>query len=141
MPKCRNCQKTISSRDRDICPYCGIANPIEEGYKTQDITQFIDPVTGEYKLYESKKRSLAVLFSCLLGPFGVAFFYLERKLWAVLSIVLTLILVGVGVVLALFVHPLLVLIPIILDYIIHIVYGIYLASSHAAKDGNGEFLR
>ena len=144
MPKCRNCNKTISKQDFDICPYCGIDHPIESGYKTQDVTQFIDPVTGEYDLYVSKSRKVAVLLSALLGFSGAAFFYLKMRKWAIISLLVTLILVG-GVGSLLFFlawpHPLAYILPFLVSYLPHIGFAVYLGISHSAKDGEGEFLR
>lgn len=144
MPKCRNCNKTISKQDFDICPYCGTPHPIESGYKTQDVTQFIDPVTGEYELYTSKSRLVAVLLEAFLGLFGAGFFYLGRKKWALISLIVTLVLVGgVGSLIYFLAWPsfLAYLIFIIVSYLPHWGYAFYLGLSHSAKDGQGEFLR
>ena len=141
MPKCRNCQKTISKQDQDLCPYCGTPHPVDPDYKTQDITEFIDPLTGEYKLYESKRKSLALLLSCLAGPFGACFFYLNKKIAGIISLIVTILMITAGVLLTVYVYPLSILFFILADYLFHIIYGLYLGLSHAAKDGNGEFLR
>lgn len=141
MPTCRNCKKTISKQDRDLCPYCGIPHPVDKDYKTQDITEFIDPISGEYKLYESKKRKTAVILSIFLGVFGASFFYLKKNLAGIISLVVSLILLAIGITLSVLVWPCSVIFFILVDYLVHIGYGIYLAKNHSAKDGNGEFLR
>ncbi len=140
MPKCKYCDRTISKQDYDLCPYCGGVNPIDPDYKTQNITQVI--LTKEnQELYRSKSKKAAVLFSCLLGPFGAAFFYLKETKKAIICLSITLLLLLAGALLTAFVWVYSIIIPIVLLYIVYNIYGIYIAKSHVFKDGEGEYLR
>lgn len=140
MPKCRYCDKTISKQDYDICPYCGGTNPISPDYKTQNITQVI-LTKGNEELYRSKSKKTAVLLSCLLGPFGVAFFYIKEKKKGIICLIVSLLLLIGGALLSAFVWAYSVIIPFVLLYIFHIAFGIYIKQSHVFKDGEGEYLR
>lgn len=139
MPKCKYCDKTISKDDYDLCPYCGGKNPIDPDYKTQNITQVI-LTKGNQDLYKSKKKKTAVLLSCLLGPFGATFFYIKEMKKAIICLVTTLILLAVGIVLSVLVWPYTVIFPIVILWAAHISYGVYIAKSHAFRDGEGEYL-
>jgi len=93
MPVCKYCGLKITNQDFDICPHCGEKDPIDAKYKTKDITSFVDPVTGE-ALYKSKTKKKAGLFEMFLGSFGVCSFYLGYKMKGIVSILVTLIIVG-----------------------------------------------
>jgi hypothetical protein len=146
MPTCRNCHREISNYDKDICPYCGTEHPIDEGYKTKDITQFVDPVTGDYKLYKSKSKKAFVLLTVFLGVFGVGYFYIGKKKAAIISLVSTVAwTAALGSLLFFLAEPLHnalgYLIPFFVAYIFFVVYGLVISRSDSLRDGNGEFLR
>lgn len=144
MPQCRNCHREISKFDKDICPYCGCERPIDDNYKTKDMTQFVDPVTGNYKLYKSKNRKTAGLLGIFLGAFGAPQFYLgfrKNALIILASSVLSIALVG----------SLLFFFASFSFYGYLATYGVFFLtyalasiryfSSDTLKDANGEFLR
>jgi hypothetical protein len=54
-------------------------HPIDENYKTKDMTQFVDPVSGNYQLYKSKTKKTAALLAIFLGWTGAHFFYLASR--------------------------------------------------------------
>jgi TM2 domain-containing membrane protein YozV len=145
MPKCRYCHKEISALlDKDVCPYCGIKNPIEDNYKTKDMTAFVDPVTGNYKLYKSKSKRLTGLLCLTLGYFGVHNFYLRFFKKALLDIAITLVAVGGIGSLLFFLTPLGVwgyLIPFFAVWLGFVGLSVYFYKKDSLKDGNGEFLR
>ena len=140
MPKCRFCDKTISNQDYDICPFCGEKNPISSDYKTQNITQVI-LTKGNEELYKSKSKKTAVLLSCLLGPFGAAFFYIKETKKGIICLIVSLLLLIAGALLSAFVWAYSIIIPFVLLYLFHISFGIYIRQSHVFKDGEGEYLR
>lgn len=145
MPTCRNCHKEISAFDKDVCPYCGTPHPIDDNYKTKDMTQFVDPVTGNYKLYKSKTRKAAGLLCLFMGFSGAQYFYLEELKRGILSLVITILLIG-GVGSALFfLTPLssawAYLIPFFADWLFYICYSFVFFFKDSIVDGNGEFLR
>ena len=144
MPYCKNCHREISRFDSDICPYCGTRNPIDENYKTQDVTQHIDPVKGEYKLYRSKSRKTYGLLCTLLGYFGIHEFYLGFAKKAVWELVITLLLVGgVGSLLYFLAWKnwMIYLFLFLAVWIFYAVLGLLYAKKDTLKDAKGEFLR
>lgn len=144
MPTCRNCHKEISSFDKDVCPYCGTPHPIDDNYHTRDMTGFVDPVTGNYKLYKSKSKKQAGLLCLLAGYTGAHFFYLEKVKYGIISLVATIILVA-GLGSALFFtcwkSPLAFLVPFFADWLFYIGLSFFYFFKDSIKDGNGEFLR
>jgi TM2 domain-containing membrane protein YozV len=146
MPTCRYCHKEISAFDKDVCPYCGEPHPIDENYKTKDMTQFVDPVTGNYKLYKSKTRKTAGLLCLFLGWSGAQYFYLEELKRGIIAIVVTLLVTG-GLGAALFFlvpvlhNALAFVIPFAANWLFYIGWSFVFFFKDSLKDGNGEFLR
>jgi TM2 domain. len=146
MPSCRNCHKEISAFDKDVCPFCGTPHPIDENYKTKDMTQFVDPVTGNYQLYKSKTHKAAGLLCLFLGFAGAHYFYLEEPKKGIASLLATLLLVG-GIGCGLFfLVPLLsnalaFVLPFAAIWLYYVVFSLFLFFKDSLKDGNGEFLR
>lgn len=96
MPICKNCHRSITRFDEDVCPYCGTENPIEDGYVTKDVTSFVDPLASDYKLYKSKSRKKAALLCLFAGMFGAHNFYLGFQKAAIIELIVSLILIGGG---------------------------------------------
>ncbi len=146
MPICKNCHHSISSFDKDICPYCGESNPIDEGYETKDMTQFVDPVSGDYKLYKSKSRKVSAFLCLFLGYLGAHSFYLGFHKRGIIEAAITLLAVGgIGSILAFALEG---KIPFYLPYIIlfaalfivYAVLSIRYFHKDSLKDSRGEFL-
>lgn len=81
MLKCKNCNKPLTKFDKDLCPYCGTRNPIDEtSTETVDVTQFIDNVQEikENKAYKRMSRKVYVILLMTLGIFSAHLFYLKR---------------------------------------------------------------
>lgn len=145
MPECKNCHREISKFDSDVCPFCGTPHPIDDNYKTKDMTSFVDPITGNYKLYRSKSRKAAFALCLSLGWAGAHFFYLGFLKKGLISIVVSLLIIaGVGLPLFFFL-PLLsfwsFVIAFGLCWIIYLPLAIKYLFSDSYKDANGEFLR
>ncbi len=147
MPICKRCHHSISSFDKDLCPYCGEENPIDEGYETKDMTQFINPVSGDYKLLKSKSRLTCALLCLFLGSFGAHSFYLGFKKRGLIELIATLIFIAaIG---SIFAFAIKLSIQTGLSYLIAfgIVFLIYAGISikyfvkDSLKDAHGEFLR
>ncbi len=94
MPTCKNCHREISVFDADVCPYCGTAHPIDENYKTKDLTGFVKTMNGPYKLYKSKSKKTAGFLCVFLGLLGAQEFYLGFWKRGLLAILGTALLVG-----------------------------------------------
>jgi hypothetical protein len=145
MPQCKNCHREISNFDTDICPYCGTPHPIDDNYKTMDMTSHIDPVTGKYELYKSKSKTTAGLLCLFLGIFGAPYFYIKFPKKGLLAILATILVVGgSGSFLYFFeVLPIYLafLTPLGVMWVYWAVYSVYFFRKDSLKDGNGEFLR
>ena len=146
MPYCRHCHQEISKFDTDICPRCGGARPIAQGYKTMDVTRNFATVSGEqYSMPKTRSQKTFSLLCMLLGYFGVHEFYIYRKSRAIAIIFITLAFVGGVGSLLFFLTPLhnvlAYLLPFLVLWVIYIVLGIFYRKVEAPKDGKGEFLR
>lgn len=144
MPKCRNCGRTLRRFDSDICPYCGERDPFDKNYQTKDMTSFVKPISGVDDLPKSKKRSVAGLLCLFLGIFGAHFFYLGYKKNGLISILTTLILAlggGLALGLAFPQHLFLAFLPLIIVYLIYIIFSFRFFLSTDVKDAHGEYLR
>lgn len=143
MPTCKNCHRNISKFDSDVCPYCGEKDPIESSYKTKDVTQFVDPLSGEYELYKSKSKKTMVILMMTLGLFGVPYFYIGKKKEGFIALFSSLVIIG-GVGCLLFFTCLsnawAFLIPFFALYLLYLILGFVLKGNDSLKDNNGEFL-
>ena len=145
MPKCRYCHEQISRLDKDICPFCGGKKPLEGvDDSTIDITKAFDPVElkKQHLLPKSKKIAAVLCFIC--GIFGLDEFYISRPKHALITLVITLLLIG-GVGSILFFCALKnvfgYLIPYFTCETYFILKGVYFLLSPTIKDGRGEFLK
>lgn len=146
MPICKNCHRTISKFDNDMCPYCGTANPIEDNYKTNDVTSFIQASGTKETLYKSKSSKMSGLLCAFLGYFGVHNFYLGFKKKAIIELLISLVaIVGIGITLFLLVEPLknilAFLIPFALVWLVYIVRSFHYFNNDSLVDSTGELLR
>jgi len=146
MPICKNCHHSISSFDKDVCPYCGENNPIDENYETKDMTQFVDPVSGDYKLYKSKSRKASAFLCLFLGYFGAHSFYLGfYRRGAIEAIASLLIIGGIGSLLGFllqgkmpFYLPHIILFAVL--FLVYAILSIRYFHKDSLKDSRGEFL-
>jgi TM2 domain-containing membrane protein YozV len=144
MPQCKNCHREITKFDNDVCPYCGTPHPIDENYKTKDMTQFVDPVTGNYQLYKSKSKKTAALLAIFLGWTGAHFFYLGYKRNGWIALLASLVLIGGGGSLLFFFSGLGwlgYLTAFLVAWIVYPPLAVRYLKSDTYKDANGEFLR
>ncbi len=146
MPICKNCHRTISKFDKDMCPYCGAENPIEDNYQTKDVTSFIKATSSENKLYKSKSKKLTGFLCAFLGSLGIHNFYLGYVKKAVIELLVTLVLVGgIGTLLFMFVAPLknasAYLLPFGVVFLFYFFASIHYFKNDSLVDSNGVFLR
>ena len=144
MPRCKYCHSEITKFDTDICPKCGERNPIDDNYRTMDITQHIDPQTGDFKLYKSKSKKLTLFLTALLGPLGIDEFYRGFTGRGVSNLLLTIAVVGgLGTCFMLLnitqYWIYFALYSVI--WLLHIVRAIFMSKNDSLKDARGEFLR
>ena len=66
MPNCRNCGARLSKFDTDLCPVCGIKNPLEgTSSETVEITSQIDlsEMKEGQKVLRRRKKFIAYFFT------------------------------------------------------------------------------
>jgi hypothetical protein len=145
MPQCKNCHREISKFDNDICPYCGYPHPIDDNYKTKDMTQFVDPVTGNYQLYKSKKRNVAFFLTLLLGFSGAGDFYLGYRKRGIVDLLISLAVILGGGFGLYYGVPSLGFIGFFIAFAVALIgfwpLAFKILKSDTYKDANGEFLR
>ena len=131
MPNCRNCGARISKFDADICPVCGTKDPLKGvSSETIEITSQID--LSDFKEGQKVVRRRKVLLALFLaiGFTAAPFFYLKKKKFAVLWLILNLLFIG-GIFAVFFAFirlPLVVniIIPIVCAYILNAIVGVTL---------------
>ena len=145
MPVCRHCGSRISKLDKDRCPVCGELNPLEGvNSDTVEVTGVIDISPEDYSDYKPKTKKAFLLLSCLIGFFGVQFFYLKYKRAGFIWLAISLAIFGGGFSAFYFgVHNLLlaILIPLLVLYAANIAFGLVIFNKPSFKDADGNLLR
>ena len=144
MPNCKNCGARISKFDTDFCPVCGTKNPLEGvSSETVEITSQIDLnnfVEGQKVVCRRKK--MLVLF-CACGFTASQFFYLKRKKFAILWLVINLLLIGAFffiLSMARMPLPVVIILSILSSYVLNGIVGAIYYFLPDLKDGEGEFV-
>ena len=144
MPNCKNCGARISKFDKDICPVCGTKNPLEGvSSETVEITSQIDLnnfVEGQ-KVVCRRKKMLILFLAC--GFSAAQFFYLKRKKFAVLWLIINLVIMAaVYFLISMFRTPLAVciIVAVLSTYILNSIMGAIYYFLPDLKDGEGEFV-
>jgi len=145
MPNCRNCGARLSKFDKDICPVCGIKDPLQGvNSETVEITSQVD-LSGfqEGQKVVRRRKKMLVLF-LTLGFTGLGYFYLKKKKNALIDILITILLFASGFLLLHLLAglniALSIILPIIAIYIINIIFGLVLYFTPDLRDGEGEFV-
>lgn len=146
MPICKNCHRTIQKFDKDICPYCGTENPIEDNYVTKDVTGFIKSTHSNEELYKSKSRKTTGFLCFFLGYLGCHNFYLGYTKKGIIELLCSLVLVGgAGSALFFLVEPfknaLAFLIPFAVVFLFYVIASIHYFKDDSLTDVNGELLK
>ena len=144
MPNCKNCGARISKFDKDICPVCGTKNPLEGvSSETVEITSQIDLnnfVEGQ-KVVCRRKKMLVLFLAC--GFSAAQFFYLKRKKFAVLWLIINLVIMAaVYFLISMFRTPLAVciIVAVLSTYVLNSIMGAIYYFLPDLKDGEGEFV-
>ena len=144
MPNCKNCGARISKFDKDICPVCGTKNPLDGvSSETVEITSQIDLnnfVEGQ-KVVCRRKKMLILFLAC--GFTAAQFFYLKRKKFAVLWLIINLaIMAAVYFLISMFRSPLAVciIVAVLSTYVLNSIMGAIYYFLPDLKDGEGEFV-
>lgn len=146
MPYCKYCKKEISKFDSDVCPHCGGISPIEDNYKTMDVTTSFGKYGKDISLYKSKSHKKFALLCMLLGMIGVHNFYIHKQKTAYINIAVSILFIAcLGLILyfsgAIKNYYLAFLLPFIILFVIYLFLGLYYLKKDSLKDGEGEFLR
>ena len=144
MPNCKNCGARISKFDKDICPVCGTKNPLQGvSSETVEITSQIDLhnfVEGQ-KVVCRRKKMLILFLAC--GFSAAQFFYLKRKKFAILWLIINLVIMAaVYFLISMFRSPLAVciIVAVLSTYILNSIMGAIYYFLPDLKDGEGEFV-
>lgn len=145
MPNCRNCGARLSKFDKDICPVCGIKDPLQGvNSETVEITSQVD-LSGfqEGQKVVRRRKKMLILF-LTIGFTGLGYFYLKKKKNALIDILITILLFSSGFLLLHLLAglniALSIILPIIAIYIINIIFGLVLYFTPDLRDGEGEFV-
>ena len=145
MPNCRNCGARLSKFDTDLCPVCGIKNPLEGiSSETVEITSQIDLSDMKEGQRVVRRRKTLTLLFYTLGFTGAPFFYIKKAILGLIWLFSNLVVIG-GL-FALFyavikAHPAVAIaVPIIIAYVINIIVGVIYNFLPNIKDGEGEFI-
>ena len=145
MPNCRNCGARLSKFDKDICPVCGIKDPLQGvNSETVEITSQVD-LSGfqEGQKVVRRRKKMLILF-LTIGFTGLGYFYLKKKKNALIDILITVLLFASGFLLLHLLAglniALSIILPIIAIYIINIIFGLVLYFTPDLRDGEGEFV-
>ena len=145
MPNCRNCGARLSKFDKDICPVCGIKDPLQGvNSETVEITSQVD-LSGfqEGQKVVRRRKKMLILF-LTIGFTGLGYFYLKKKKNALIDILITVLLFSSGFLLLHLLAglniALSIILPIIAIYIVNIIFGLVLYFTPDLRDGEGEFV-
>ena len=143
MPICKNCHKRIERFNKDRCPVCGVENPFE-GMNSDTVEITTDINVDNINIdYHPRTKSTMLLLFVLVGFTGIPFFYLRRKKAALLEIIFSLVLCGLGVLFGWLIHldwVYNIIIGVALMYFINILTGFIFYFTQNLKDGQGEFV-
>ena len=145
MPNCRNCGARLSKFDTDICPVCGVKNPLQGiSSETIEVTSQIDLSEMKEGQRVKRRRKKMMMFFFTLGFTGSPFFYIKRYILGLIWLVCNLAVIG-GL-FALFyaaVHAhiaVAIIVPILIVYVINCAVGVVFNFLPDIKDGEGEFI-
>ena len=145
MPNCRNCGARLSKFDTDICPVCGIKNPLQGiSSETVEITSQIDlSEMKEGQRVVRRRKVLAILFYTL-GFTGAPFFYIKKAVLGLIWLFSNLVVMGALFALlyaAVKTHiAVAIIVPLLVAYVINIIVGVVYNFLPNIKDGEGEFI-
>ena len=145
MPNCRNCGARLSKFDTDLCPVCGIKDPLQgTSSETVEITSQIDlaEMKEGQKVLRRRKKFIAYFFS--LGFTGLPFFYIKKNILGLIWLVVNLAVLGglfVVFYFAMSAHiAVAIIVPLLIVYAINAVVATVYNFLPDIKDGEGEFI-
>lgn len=145
MPNCRNCGARLTKFDTDLCPVCGIKDPLQgASSETVEITSQIDLSEMKEGQRVVRRRKKMLLLFILLGFTGAAFFYIKKSKLGLIWLLSNLVVMG-GLFALFFVAikmplPFTIAIPLLIAYFVNIVTGVIYNFLPDLRDGEGEFI-
>lgn len=151
MPKCKYCGERITKFDKEICPYCGEKNPIDESQgMTVDITEAINTIDKSdevLKQYKTKSKVLNAVLCMFLGFFGLDLLYLGFKKRCIIRLIINVVLYLSLMITFYFTMEdktnafMIFALPAIIVFGIWLVVGLIFLLITNKKDSNGVFLK
>ena len=145
MPNCRNCGARLSKFDSDLCPVCGIKNPLQGvSSETVEVTSQIElsELVQEKKIVRRRKTMLVLFLA--VGFTGSAFFYMKKLMLGFIDLAANLLVMGGLFALLFFVIkaplPVAIIVPVLLAYLVSVIMGLIYYYLPNLKDGEGEFI-
>jgi len=144
MPNCRNCGARLSKFDTDICPVCGIKNPLQGvSSETVEITSQIDLNQMKEGQQVVRRRKTLTLLFYTLGFTGAPFFYIKKAVMGLIWLICNLLVMGGLFALFYFTVKNLavaIIVPILVTYVVNAIVGVVYNFLPNIKDGEGEFI-
>lgn len=146
MNKCKNCGANLTKFQKDLCPYCGCKNPIDNFKDGTNTTQAIDQIEEFDKDFKIKSFKIYILLLSFLGIFGIDQFYISKIRDGLARLMINLcffLILFLGIYLSNKELLLLsILLPLGILFLIYFIYGIvlFIIKKHP-KDKNGVFLK
>ena len=145
MPSCRNCGARLTKFDKDICPVCGTKDPLRgTSSETVEITSQIDlSAMKEGQKVVRRRKTMAILFYAA-GFTGSAFFYIKKKVMALIWLLANLAFIAGLFAVFYFVTnlhiALAIILPLLSVYFINAIVATIYYFLPDIKDGEGEFI-
>ena len=145
MPSCRNCGARLTKFDTDLCPVCGIKDPLQgANSETVEITSQIDLSEMKEGQKVVRRRKKMLLLFVLLGFTGAPFFYIKKNRTGLIWLFSNIAVMGALFLLFFMVIkmplPLAIIIPVLTSYFVNIVTGVIYNFLPDLRDGEGEFI-
>ena len=145
MPNCRNCGARLTKFDKDICPVCGIKDPLQGvSSETVEITSQIDISEMKEGQKVVRRRKTLLLLFLTLGFTGAPFFYMKKMVFGLISLLANLLVMGgLFAILYLAAHAhiaVAIIVPVLVSYFINAIIGVIFNYVPDLKDGEGEFI-
>lgn len=145
MPNCRNCGARLSKFDADLCPVCGIKNPLQGiDSETVEVTSQIDLNDMKEGQKVVRRRKSMILLFFTLGFTGAPFFYIKKALLGLVWLLCNLaVIAGLFCLFYFAIHAhiaLAIVIPVVVVYAINAIVGAIYNFLPDLKDGEGEFI-
>ena len=145
MPNCRNCGARLSKFDADLCPVCGIKNPLQGiDSETVEVTSQIDLSDMKEGQKVVRRRKSMILLFFALGFTGAPFFYIKKAILGLVWLLCNLaVIAGLFCLFYFVIHAhiaLAIVIPVVVVYAINAIVGAIYNFLPDLKDGEGEFI-